>query len=138
MRDTLLPIQPMPDSLLLKHTFSALDGSATTLKRFSKSVLAYAAVVHTLSEQLEKAEDDLFGAVGELGLWLETGYGVQTDKQKGGVWDQDGIRKVNREKRRREREEMNVRVEQGLKDVKAHLKRRGLAGGGAQTKYEVC
>ncbi|UOH84167.1 hypothetical protein LQV05_000961 [Cryptococcus neoformans] len=136
MRDTLLPIQPMPDSLLLKHTFSALDGSAITLKRFSKSVLAYAAVVHTLSEQLEKAEDDLFGAVGELGRWLEMGYGVQTDTQKGGVWDQDGIRKVNREKRRREREEMNVRVEQGLKDVKAHLKKRGLAGGGAQTKYE--
>ncbi|KIR36008.1 zinc finger protein [Cryptococcus deuterogattii MMRL2647] len=136
VRDTLLPIQPMPDSLLLKHTLSALDASATTLKRFSKSVLAYAAVVHTLSEQLEKAEDDLFGAVGELGRWLETGYGVQTDRQKSGVWDQDGIRKVNREKRRREREEMNVRVEQGLKDVKAHLKRRGLAGGGAQTKYE--
>lgn len=93
--------------------------------------------MHTLSEQLEKAEDDLFGALGELGRWLETGYGLQTDRQKSGVWDQDGIRKVNREKRRREREEMDVRVEQGLKDVKAHLKRRGLAGGGAQTKYEV-
>ncbi|WVO16606.1 hypothetical protein L204_104285 [Cryptococcus depauperatus] len=136
-KESIMPIQPMPDSLLFKHTLSALDASAITLKRFSKNVLAYAAVVHTLSEQLEKAEDDLFGAVGELSRWLETGYDIQAKEKKQSVWEDHGIRKFSRDKRRREREEMEVRVEQSLKDVKAHLKRRGLAGSGAQVRYET-
>ncbi|ODN79614.1 hypothetical protein L202_03557 [Cryptococcus amylolentus CBS 6039] len=135
--ESLLPIKPVPDSLLFKHTLSALDSSASTFKRLSKTVLAYAAVAHTLSEQLEKAEDDLFGAVAELGRWLESGYDVQIKGEKSGIWEDDGIRKINKEKRRRERVETEVRIEQGLKDVKAHLKRRGLAGGGAQNKYET-
>ncbi|WVQ83139.1 hypothetical protein IAT38_005277 [Cryptococcus sp. DSM 104549] len=137
---TLLPITPLPDSLLLKHTLSALDHSASTLKRHAKNILAHAAVVHTLSEQLEKAEDDMFRELGELGRWLEGGYGVQTSEEgkAKGVWEDDGVRKVNRDKRRREREELQVQVVDGLRDVKAELKRKGLAGGAAQAKYETC
>ncbi|KAK8847482.1 hypothetical protein IAR55_005340 [Kwoniella newhampshirensis] len=133
--DSLVPTQPLPDSLLLKSTLSALEHSAVTLKRLSKSVLTAASVVHAIAEQLEKAEDDLFVALGDLGRWLESGYGVQNKHH--GVWDKEsGIRKVHREKRKREREEMEVWVVHGLKAVKAELKRQGLAGDGAHARYE--
>ncbi|WWD21573.1 hypothetical protein CI109_106059 [Kwoniella shandongensis] len=134
--DFLVPTQPLPDSLLLKSTLSALEHSAVTLKRLSKSVLNAASAVHALAEQLEKAEDDLFVSLGDLGRWLESGYGVQ-NKYQAGIWDTEtGIRKVNREKRRRERETMEVWVENGVKAVKSELKRQGLAGGGAHARYE--
>ncbi|WVQ98149.1 hypothetical protein IAU59_005271 [Kwoniella sp. CBS 9459] len=132
--EALVPVQPSPDSLLLRSTFTALEHSTSTLKRLSKSVLTTASVVNTLAEQLEKAEDDLFAALGDLGRWLENGYGIQA---RGSIWESEGgIRKVNKEKRRREREEREVWVEHGLKAVKAELKRKGLAGHGAHTKFE--
>ncbi|WRT64682.1 uncharacterized protein IL334_001616 [Kwoniella shivajii] len=131
---TLVPVRPSSDSLLLRSTFSALEHSTSTLKRLSKSVLTSAWVVAALAEQLERAEEDLFSALGDLGRWLENGYGLQA---KGSVWDPEGgIKKVNKEKRRREREEREVWVEHGLKAVKAELKRQGLAGGGAQSRFD--
>nr|XP_019047066.1 hypothetical protein I302_03673 [Kwoniella bestiolae CBS 10118]OCF25996.1 hypothetical protein I302_03673 [Kwoniella bestiolae CBS 10118] len=130
----LVPVQPSPDSLLLRSTFSALEHSTSTLKRLSKSVLNSAGVVSALEEQLERAEDDLFTALGDLGRWLENGYGLQA---KGSVWDPEGgIRKVSKERRKREREDREVWVENGLKAVKAELKRQGLAGGGAQARFD--
>ncbi|OCF45792.1 hypothetical protein I317_00280 [Kwoniella heveanensis CBS 569] len=132
--EVLVPIQPLPDSLLLRSTFTALEHSTSTLKRLSKSVLTTASVVNALAEQLEKAEDDLFAALGDLGRWLENGYGISA---KGSIWEPEGgIKKVNKEKRRREREEREVWVEHGLKAVKAELKRKGLAGYGAHTRFE--
>ncbi|OCF77035.1 hypothetical protein I204_02744 [Kwoniella mangroviensis CBS 8886] len=132
--NVLVPVQPLPDSLLLRSTFSALEHSTSTLKRLSKSVLNTASVVAALAEQLERAEDDLFAALGDLGRWLENGYGLQA---KGSVWDPEGgIRKVSKERRKREREDREVWVENGLKAIKAELKRQGLAGGGAQTRFD--
>jgi hypothetical protein len=110
-----------------------LEYSTTTLKRFTKTVLTATSTYITLLEQVEKAEDEVFAALGELGRWLESGYGITGD-----IWEDDGIRKIRRESRRREREEVEVRVENGLKAVKVELKRNGLAGGGAQTNFEVC
>ncbi|WVF69701.1 hypothetical protein IAT40_004480 [Kwoniella sp. CBS 6097] len=132
--EAFVPVQPLPDSLLLRSTFTALEHSTSTLKRLSKSVLTTASVVNTLAEQLERAEDDLFAALGDLGRWLENGYGIQA---KGSIWEPEGgIKKVNKEKRRREREEREVWVEHGLKAVKAELKRKGLAGYGAHARFE--
>lgn len=73
--------------------------------------------------------------MGELARWLESGYGIA-----GGVsiWDDEiGIRKVRRESRKREREEMVVMVDHGIRAVKGELKRNGLAGYGAQARFEV-
>ncbi|WWC86803.1 uncharacterized protein L201_001682 [Kwoniella dendrophila CBS 6074] len=132
----LVPVQPSPDSLLLRSTFSALEHSTSTLKRLSKSVLTTSSVVASLAEQLQKAEDDLFSALGDLGRWLENGYGLQA-KGEHNVWDSDGgIRKINKEKRRKEKEDREVWIEHGIKAMKAELKRHGLAGGGAQTRFD--
>ena len=71
--------------------------------------------------------------LGELGRWLEGGYGLN-----GGIWVPDGgIRQMTRQKRRRERDELEIMVEHSLKATKAELKRQGLAGGGAQARFEV-
>ncbi|KAL7420074.1 hypothetical protein Q5752_005039 [Cryptotrichosporon argae] len=129
----LVPIQPAADSLLLRSTFAALEHSAVTLKRLSKSVLASTTLVLGLLEQVERAEDELLAGLGELGRWLEGGYDVDAR-----VWDDDvGVRKVVKAKRAREREELEVMVEHSLKAVKAEIKRQGLAGAGAQTKFET-
>lgn len=128
-----VPTDPMPDSLLTRSTFAALEHSAGTLKRLAKHVLASSSTMFALLEQLESAEDDLLMHLGELGRWLEGGYGVT-----GEVWDSDGgIRKVAREKRARDREELEVMVSHSLEAVKGEIKRQGLAGHGAQTKFEV-
>ncbi|KAK4683513.1 hypothetical protein P7C73_g6735, partial [Tremellales sp. Uapishka_1] len=127
-----VPLELLPDSLLLRSTFSAMEHSAGTLKRLSKSVLTSTSAVLALMEQLEKAEDEFFTHLGELGRWLEGGYGLH-----GTIWEDDGgIRKVRAERRRREKDEMENMVEHGLQAVKAELKRQGLAGGGAQAKFE--
>lgn len=130
-----LPIDPQPDSLLLRSTFSALEHSSTTLKRLSKSVLSATASYLASLEQLERAEDDLFSQLSELGRWLEGGYGISAD---GSVWDDAvGVGKVRKERRRREREQVELKVEGGVRAVKAELKRNGLAGGGAQARFDV-
>ncbi|EIW71162.1 hypothetical protein TREMEDRAFT_73206 [Tremella mesenterica DSM 1558] len=127
-----LPVRPVPDSLLLRSTFSSLEHSAATLKRLTKAALGAASVVRSLLEQLERAEDELFGALGELAQWLEVGYGVQ-----GGVWDvNEGTRKVRKAKRRKEREELEVLVERNVAAVKGDLKRHGVANGAARVKFE--
>ncbi len=131
--ETLVPTHPQPDSLLCRSTFAALEHSSTTLKRLSKSVLASTTVYLTLLEHLERSEDDLMANLGELGRWLEGGYGLN-----GAVWEPEGgIRKMRKQRWRKEREEMEVMVEQGLKAVKADIKRNGLAGGEAHAKFEV-
>nr|XP_018265375.1 uncharacterized protein I303_01741 [Kwoniella dejecticola CBS 10117]OBR87533.1 hypothetical protein I303_01741 [Kwoniella dejecticola CBS 10117] len=130
----LVPIEPLPDSLLLRSTFSALEHSTSTLKRLSKSVLNTASVVAALAEQLERAEDDLFNALGDLGRWLENGYGIQS---KESVWDvENGIKKINKARRKKEREDREIWIENGLKSMKGELKRQGLAGGGAQARFD--
>jgi len=129
-----LPIEPLPDSLLLRSTFNALDHSAATLKRLSKAVLSATSTYLALLEQVEKAEEDVFSQLGELGRWLESGYGVSGPS----VWDDErGVRRVRKDARRREREEMEIMVEHGVRAVKGELKRNGLAGGGAQGRFEV-
>ena len=129
-----LPIEPLPDSLLLRSTFNALDHSAATLKRLSKAVLSATSTYLALLEQVEKAEEDVFAQLGELGRWLEAGYGVSG----GSVWDDEkGLRQVRKDARRREREEMEIMVEHGVRAVKGELKRNGLAGGTAHTRFEV-
>jgi len=123
----------MPDSILCRSTFAALEHSAGTLKRLAKHVVAQASSVLALLEQLETAEDELMVALGELGRWLEGGYGVTGD-----VWDAEGgIRKVASERRRRDREDLEVMVIHSLEAVKGEIKRQGLAGHGAQAKFEV-
>jgi hypothetical protein len=155
-RDTVeFPLTPLPDSLLLRATLSSLEHSTSTLKRLSKNVLASTAAVLALYEQMDKAEDELFAGLGDLGRWLEMGYGVQVAQrqtrgsgglkgshdaspQSQGVWDDEGgIRKLKREKRRREKEELEMRVEGAVQAVKGELKRQGLAGGHAHAKFEV-
>jgi hypothetical protein len=87
-----------------------------------------------LLEQVEQAEEEVFARLGELARWLESGYGLHGPS----VWDDEkGIRKVRREARQREREEMEVMVEHGVKAVKGELKRNGLGGTGAQGRFEV-
>lgn len=128
-----IPINPMPDSILSRSTFAALEHSAGTLKRLAKHVVTQASSVLALLEQLDSAEDELMVALGELGRWLEGGYGVTGD-----VWDaEDGIRKVASERRRRDREDLEVMVIHSLEAVKGEVKRQGLAGHGAQAKFEV-
>ncbi|KLT42969.1 hypothetical protein CC85DRAFT_284926 [Cutaneotrichosporon oleaginosum] len=127
-----VPAEPLPDSLLCRSTFTALEHSAGTLKRLAKHVLDRSSEVLSLLEQVEKAEDEMLATLGTLGRWLEGGYGV-----KGEVWeDTVGMRKVAREKRRREREELEVMVVHSLEAVKGEIKRQGLAGNGAQARFE--
>lgn len=129
-----VPVEPLPDSLLLRSTFNALENSTSTLKRLSKSVLASSTAYLALLEQVERAEADLFSHLGQLGKWLEAGYGLSGFS----IWDDEvGIRKVRLDARRREREEIEVMVEHSLRTVKGELKRNGLAGGNAQAKFEV-
>jgi hypothetical protein len=104
------------------------------LKRLSKAVLANLAIVTGIYEQLDRAEDELLGSLGEMATWLGHGYGF-----KDGIWEEDvGVRKIKREKRRREKEDLEVMVQNGVENVRGELKRRGLAGGGATAKFEVC
>ncbi|BEI89051.1 uncharacterized protein CcaverHIS019_0204130 [Cutaneotrichosporon cavernicola] len=125
-------VEPLPDSLLCRSTFAALEHSAGTLKRLSKHVLDHSSEVLGLLEQVEKAEDEMLAVLGTLGRWLENGYGV-----KGEVWeDTVGMRKVAREKRRRQREELEVMVVHAVEAVKGEIKRQGLAGNGAQSRFE--
>lgn len=128
-----LPLDLLPDSLLLRSTFAALEHSASTLKRLSKSVLASTTSYLALLQQLEAVEDELFGDLGELGRWLEGGYGIND----GQVWDGAGIRKVRKDARAKEKAEIEVMVQQAVRSVKVDLKRNGLAGAGAQGKFEV-
>lgn len=129
-----VPADPLPDSLLCRSTFAALEHSAGTLKRLAKHVLDRSSEVMALLEQVEKAEDEMLAAMSELGRWLEGGYGV-----KGEVWeDTTGMRKVAREKRRREKEDLEAMVVHSLEAVKGEIKRQGLAGNGAQARFEVC
>ena len=132
--EALIPTELLPDSLLCRSTFSALERSATTLKRLSKAVLASTSIYLAFLEQLEKVEDDLMANLSELGRWLEGGYGLSEN-----VWEAEGgIRRMRKQQRRREREELEFMVEHSLTAVKAELKRNGLAGGGAQARFEVC
>lgn len=129
-----VPSEPLPDSLVCRSTFTALEHSANTLKRLAKHVLHSSSAVMALLEQLENAEDQLMSDLGVLGRWLEGGYGVT-----GEVWDAEGgIRKVAKQKRAREREELEVMVGHSLEAVKGEIKRQGLAAGGhAGVKFEV-
>ena len=131
--EALVPTGLLPDSLLCRSTFSALEHSATILKRLSKAVLASTSIYLDFLEQFEKIEDDLMTNLSELGRWLEGGYGLSES-----VWEvEGGIRKMRNQQRRREREELESMVEHSLIAVKTELKRTGLAGGGAQTRFEV-
>jgi hypothetical protein len=128
-----VPIRPSPDSIVHRTTLKQLESQTVTLKRLTKTVLANLAVVTGIYEQLDRAEDELLGSLGELATWMGHGYGLND-----GVWDQDvGVRRVKREKRKREKEDLEVMVTQGVDNVRSELKRRGLAGGGATARYEV-
>lgn len=129
-----LPVEPAQDSLLLRSTFNALEHSTHTLKRLSKGVLNSTRAYIAMLEQVEKAEDEVFLRLGELARWLESGYSLSGDS----IWeDQTGVRKLRRDARKREREELEVMVEHGVRAVKGELKRNGLAGHGAQTRFDV-
>jgi hypothetical protein len=131
--ESLVPVQPQPDSLLYRTSISQLDASATTLKKLTKAVISHAAVYTRILDELERADDELCASLGELGRWLEAGYGV-----KGGVWDDDyGVRNTRKGKYRAKKEEMEAMIDGPVKAVRADLKRQGLAGGGAQDRYEV-
>lgn len=128
-----IPIRPSPDSIVHRTTLKQLESQTVTLKRLTKTVLANLAIVSGIYEQLEKAEDELLGSLGELASWLGHGYGL-----KDGVWDAEaGVRGIKKEKRRREKEDLEVMVQHGVDNVRVELKRRGLAGGGATARYEV-
>lgn len=128
-----IPIHPAPDSIVHRTTLKQLESQTVTLKRLSKTVLANLAIVTGIYEQLDRAEDELLGSLGELATWLGHGYGL-----KDGIWEEDkGVRKIKREKRRREKEDLEVMVQHGVENVRVELKRRGLAGGGATAKFEV-
>lgn len=128
-----IPIRPSPDSIVHRTTLKQLESQTVTLKRLSKTVLANLAIVTGIYDQLDRAEDELLGSLGEMATWLGHGYGL-----KDGVWDEDkGVRRIKREKRRREKEDLEVMVQQGVENVRVELKRRGLAGGGATSKFEV-
>jgi len=128
-----IPIRPSPDSIVHRTTLKQLESQTVTLKRLTKTVLANLAVVSGIYEQLDRAEDELLGSLGELSTWMGHGYGL-----KDGIWDADaGVRGVKREKRKREKEDLEVMVAQGVDNVRSELKRRGLAGGGATARYEV-
>lgn len=128
-----IPIEPVPDSLIYRTTLKQLESQTVTLKRLSKTVLSNLATVSGIYDQLDSAEDELMGSLGELSRWLGHGYGLRP-----GVWDEDrGVKEVRREKRKRQKEDMEVMVHQSVENVRGELKRRGLAGGGATAKYEV-
>jgi len=128
-----IPIRPSPDSIVHRTTLKQLESQTVTLKRLTKTVLANLAVVSGIYEQLDRAEDELLGSLGELSTWMGHGYGL-----KDGIWDADvGVRGVKRERRKREKEDLEVMVAQGVDNVRSELKRRGLAGGGATARYEV-
>lgn len=128
-----MPIRPSPDSIIHRTTLKQLESQTVTLKRLTKTVLANLAVVAGIYEQLDRAEDEMLGSLGELATWMGHGYGL-----KDGVWDpESGVRRVKREKRKREKEDLEVMVLQGVDNVRGELQRRGLAGGGATAKYEV-
>ena len=131
--DPIVPVQTSPDSLLLRSTFSALEHSATTLKRLSKSVLACTSAYLNALEQLQHAENEVLASLGELGRWLEGGYGLH----ESAIWDDNGFKKLRQQARRKEKEELEVMVEHGLKAVRSELKRNGLAGGSAQARFDV-
>lgn len=129
-----IPIAPAPDSIVHRTTLKQLESQTVTLKRLSKAVLANLAIVTGIYEQLDRAEDELLGSLGEMATWLGHGYGI-----KDGIWEEDvGVRKIKREKRRREKEDLEVMVQNGVENVRGELKRRGLSGGGATAKFEVC
>jgi hypothetical protein len=128
-----IPIRPSPDSIIHRTTLKQLESQTVTLKRLTKTVLANLAVVTGIYEQLDRAEDELLGSLGELATWMGHGYGL-----KDGIWDPDvGVRGVKKEKRKREKEDLEVMVAQGVDNVRGELKRRGRAGGGATARYEV-
>lgn len=128
-----VPIRSQPDSLIYRTTLKQLESQTVTLKRLAKHVLANLAVMSSVYEQLDKAEDELLGSLGGMSRWLGQGYGLAE-----GVWDEDvGVRKVRRERRKREKEDLEVMVQQSVDNVRGELKRRGLAGGGATARYEV-
>lgn len=130
--DNPVPVTPLPDSILYRSTLTHLESSSSTLKRLSKSVLAHSSVLIAALEAVEKAEEDFLVILGELSRFLEGGFGVPS-----GIWAEDGVRKVRKEKWKSQREEVRGMVEQGVVGMKGDLKRWGLAGGGAQTKFDV-
>lgn len=139
-QSTLLPVEPLPDSLLLRSTFSALDHSAHHLKKLSKAVLAASATVLSLYSQLEAAEDEMFSSLGDLASFLDIGNGRIGTGIEDGVFGELGVKSWKRAERRREREAMDKLVVETVTklkgDVKAHA--LGLAGSqGAQARFDV-
>ena len=84
-------------------------------------------------EAVEKAEDDLLYAIGEMSRWLEAGYGIPAAD----LWSDGGVRNVRKKKWKAQRDEVQVMVSHGAANVKSELKRHGLAGAGAQARFEV-
>ncbi|KAI9636316.1 putative GTPase activating protein for Arf-domain-containing protein [Dioszegia hungarica] len=126
-----VPTAPLPDSILYRSTLAHLETSTSTLKRLSKSVLNHSSVLIAVLEAVEKAEEEFLLVLGELGRYLEGGFGVA-----GGIWAEDGVRKVRKERWKGQREEVRGMVEQGVAGMKGDLKRWGLAGGGTQARFE--
>ena len=118
---------------MFRSTIAQLDSSCGTLRKFSKAVHHASTALELALEAVEKAEDDLLYAIGEMSRWLELGYGIPTLD----VWGDMGVRKARRKKWRVERDEVHAMVSQGCANVKSEMKRHGLAGGGAQAKFEV-
>lgn len=127
-----MPTSPLPDSLVYRSTLSSLESSATTLKRLTKAVLAQAAVYNAMLEQMEKAEDEFLGSLGDLGRYLEGGFEVPGD-----IWSHADVRGMRREEWNHKRDQLEGVLTSAVRAVKSDLKRQGLAGSGAQDRYDV-
>lgn len=127
-----VPTTPLPDSLVYRSTLSSLESSATTLKRLTKAVLAQAAVYSAMLEQMEKAEDEFLGSLGDLGRYLEGGFEVPGD-----IWTREDVRGMRREEWKDKRDQLEGVLTSAVRAVKGDLKRQGLAGSGAQDRYDV-
>lgn len=137
---TVLPVEPLPDSLLLRSTFQALDHSAHHLKRLSKAVLATSASVLALYNQLEAAENELFSSLAELAGFLDLAPSKGEATIEGGVFGEQGVKAWRREQRKREKEAMEKLVVETVSKLKSDIKHHslGLPGShGAQAKFDV-
>lgn len=131
--EDLVPVQPLQDSILYRSTVAQLESSCGMLKKLSKGVHHASSALELALEAVEKAEDDLLYAIGEMTRWLEVGYGIPATD----LWGDAGVRAVRKRKWRVQRDEVAAMVSQGAANVKSELKRHGLAGAGAQAKFEV-
>ncbi len=83
-------------------------------------------------EQMQKAEDEFLGSLGDLGRYLEGGFEVPGD-----IWIREDVRVMRREEWKDKRDQLEGVLTSAVRAVKGDLKRQGLAGSGAQDRYDV-